>query len=250
MEKALKLYNSKGAFPSAEKQIEILGFKYDAKRMGGAPTISATVMYSTCLDNVWSDDVYVEFNGEKYYLNHTPTSSKSNEDERYKHEVTLVSERYLLDSIYFIDVAPSDGANDLPVTNSATFSFYGTIKEFAKRLNAAFEYSKLKYRVEIDKIVDTEEKFLSFDKQVLSAVLQESYNVFQVPYYFVGKKIYFDFFQSALPNTLKYGIDNELLSITKSNENFKIVNRCTGTGSAENIPYYYPNEHPLGKIKT
>ena len=62
MEKVLKLYNSRGAFPNADNQIEVLSFNYDAKRMGGAPTIAATIMYGSCLDNVWSDDVYVEFN--------------------------------------------------------------------------------------------------------------------------------------------------------------------------------------------
>ena len=35
-------------FPSESGQIEIYDFKYDAKRMGGAPTISATIMYERC----------------------------------------------------------------------------------------------------------------------------------------------------------------------------------------------------------
>lgn len=268
MEKALKLYNSKGAFPSADNQIEILGFNYDAKRMGGAPIITGTVMHGSCLDGVWTDDVYVSFNGEKYYLKQTPTSSKSNTDARYKHECEFVSERIKLDNVYFIDAVVGDPQeSDRVATNSATFSFFGTILEFAERLNAGLQYSKLQsknesgeisgYYVEVGNLVDKdgnefdkEEKFLSFDKVPFSVALQESYNQFGIPYYFEGKKIVFGFYEHAINTVFKYGADQSLLSITKNNANQKIINRCTGVGSEENIPYYYPNEHPLGIVDT
>ena len=272
MEKLLRLYTIKdgnvSAFPNEEHQIILTGFNYDAKRMGGAPIISSTVMYPTCLDNQWNEDVFVEFNGEKYFLKQTPTSSKSNTEARYKHECEFVSERIALDNVYFIDAVVGDPQdNEKPVSNSATFSFFGTIAEFAKRLNVSLRYSKLQkvnedgtidgYYVEIGNLVDlegkpydNEEKLLSFDKVSFSVAIQESYNQFGVPYYFDGKRIVFDYFQHAIKDTtFKYGSDNELLSITKTNANQKLVNRCTGTGSSENIPYYYPNSHPQGELK-
>ena len=79
MEKILKLYAyvDGGAndtpFPDADNPIEIGAFRYDAKRMGGAPTITASVSYPTCLDDRWTDKVYALFNGEKYYLKQTPS---------------------------------------------------------------------------------------------------------------------------------------------------------------------------------
>ena len=45
---------------------EILSFTYNAKRMGGAPTISAT-LHSFNELSLPTDD-YVEFNGERYYI--------------------------------------------------------------------------------------------------------------------------------------------------------------------------------------
>lgn len=259
MEKALKLYNSKGAFPSAENQIEILGFNYDAKRMGGAPIITGTVMYGSCLDDVWSDDVYVEFNGVKYYLKQTPTSSFSNADARYKHECEFVSERIKLDNVYFFDTVVGDPQGyDKPVSNSSVFSFFGNIREFAKRLNASLQYSKLQtknndgtysgYVVIVNDDVDNEEKLLSFSNVPFSTALQESYNQFKIPYYFVGKEIHFGYWQNAIKDVFRYGVDSELLSITKTNANQKVITRCTGTGGTENIPYYYPNAHPQGEI--
>lgn len=259
MEKVLKLYNSRGAFPNADNQIEVLSFNYDAKRMGGAPTIAATIMYGSCLDNVWSDDVYVEFNGEKYYLKQTPTSSFSNADARYRHECEFVSERIKLDNVFFFDaVIGKPEEYDKPVSNSSVFSFFGNIREFAKRLNASLQYSKLQtknddgtysgYVVIVNNDVDDEEKLLSFSNAPFSTALQESYKQFEIPYYFVGKEIHFGYWQNDIKEAFRYGADKELLSIIKTNANQKVVTRCTGTGGTENIPYYYPNAHPQGEL--
>lgn len=260
MEKALKLYNSKGAFPSDENQIEILGFNYDAKRMGGAPIITGTVMFGSCLDKVWTDDVFVEFNGENYYLKQTPTSSFSNDDACYKHECQFVSERIKLDNVYFFDTVVGDPQGyDKPVSNSSVFSFFGNIREFAKRLNTSLQYSKLQtknedgtysgYIVVVNEDVDNEEKLLSFSNVPFSTALQESYNQFEIPYYFVRKEIHFGYWQNAITDSFRYGVDKELLSITKTNANQKVITRCTGVGATENIPYYYPNKHPQGELK-
>lgn len=259
MDKALKLYNSKGAFPSVDDQIEVFGFKYDAKRMGGAPIMTVTVMYGSCLDEVWTDDVYVELNGEKYYLKQTPTSSFSNTDARYKHECEFVSERIKLDNVYFFDTVVGDPQGyDKPISNSSVFSFFGNIREFAKRLNASLQYSRLQtknddgtysgYVVIVNNDVDDEEKLLSFSNVPFSTALQESYNQFEIPYYFVGKEIHFGYWQEVIEEPFRYGVDKELLSITKTNANQKVITRCTGIGGTENIPYYYPNTHPQGEL--
>jgi hypothetical protein len=226
--------------------------------MGGAPSISATVKYATCLDDVWTESVYVEFNGEKYFLKQTPTSSYSNEEARYKHELELVSERIILDNVYFFDVV-SELEDYKPVTNSTKVVFFGTIKEFVARLNQSLRYSKLQtgdvlapqgYKVVIDNGITSESKLITFEDQFFSGVLQEIFNVYELPYYFEGKTIHIGFeTQGAVLPTFQYGIDNELLSITKTNANNKIVNRVTGVGSADNIPYYYPNMSEKGNFK-
>ena len=40
-----------------------------------------------------------------------------------------------------------------------------------------------------------------------------------------------------------------LISIKKTNANYKIVNRVTGFGSSDNIPFYYPNDDEKGTIE-
>ena len=267
MEKTLKLYKYLGGgvestpFPNAESQIEIGGFRYDAKRMGGAPTITASVNYPSCLDNQWTDNVYAEFKGEKYFLKQTPTSSYNNGSTMYKHDLELVSERSILNDVYFFDtVVGSPQGNDKPVSNSTKVTFFGNIREFVARLNSSLQYAKLQevssngtitgYHVVVDDDVVTEEKMMSFENQFFANVLQEIYNSYEVPYYFEGKTIHIGFAKNnvSIP-TLSYGVDNALVSISKNNANYKIVNRATGTGSSDNIPFYYPNNSPKGEIE-
>ena len=250
------------------EQIEIGAFRYDAKRMGGAPTISFTLMFEDCLDNFWSNKVYAVFNDEKYFLKQIPTSSLSNEDARYKHTVELISERAILDNVYFFDaVVGNPLESDKAVSNSTKVVFFGSVQEFAKRLNASLEYTKLLkwedgfnedgepikiangYNVVVDEGIGSEEKLMSFEDQFFSNVLQEIYNQYQIPYYFVGKTIHIGFSDDVYPHTFSYGVDDALISITKNNANFKIVNRVTGKGSTDNIPYYYPNNSPKGDIE-
>jgi uncharacterized protein involved in tellurium resistance len=251
---SLKIYNGEGVddtlFPNADNPIEIGAFRYDAKRMGGAPTISASVNYPSCLDEEWTDNVYALFNGEKYFLKQTPTSSYDNTSTMYKHDLVLVSERVILDDVYFFDTVVGDPqGSDKPVSNSTKVVFFGNVREFADRLNASLEYSGIGYRVEVDQEVGSEEKLMSFEDQFLSNVLQEIYNTYEVPYYFDGKTIRIGYSKAGVvAPEFSYGVDNALLSITKNNANYKIVNRATATGSSDNIPFYYPNNSPKGEI--
>lgn len=248
MEKVLELYKyidgvNDAPFPNDKEQVVISSFRYDAKRMGGAPTISCSFMHHLCLDKMWDYNVYAVFNGEKYFVKQIPTSSYDNTDSRYKHELELASERVILDNVYVYDVVDSDSPSDKPISNSSKFAFFGDIHEFTSRLNQSLKYSKVGYSVVVDEGITSEPKMVSFQDQFFSNAIQESYNTFNIPYYFVGKVIHFGYTNNAITNTFKYGQDESLLSIQKQNANYKIVNRVTGVGSADNIPYYYPNDY-------
>lgn len=263
METSIKLYTfvdgvNDTPFPNLDNQIEINAFKYDAKRMGGAPEISATVKYSQCLDDVWTLKVYATFNGERYFLKQTPTSSFSNSDGRYTHEIELVSERVILDNVYFFDAVPDNTTPDRPVSNSTKFTFFGDIADFVERLNQSLIYSGILveyvdgtfdgYKVFVDSTITSDEKLVSFEDKFLSEAIQEGFNTYDIPFYFKGRECHFGYSDDVLPNIFQYGVDNELLSIKKENANYKVVNRATGTGSSDNLPFYYPNNSPKGDI--
>lgn len=238
-------------FPSEDEQVIVTSFRYDAKRMGGAPTIEFTAMHRLCLDSLWSDKVYAMFNGERYFVKQTPTSSYSSSDTRYKHEVELVSERFVLDNVYFYDVVSSSN-QDKPVSNSSKFSFFGNIEEYVSRLNNSLDKSNVGYSIVIDDDILSDEALMSiesqvtFEDQVITNALQEIYNVYKIPYYFVGKIIHVGYYQDNIDTVFKYGCDNSLISISKTNANSKVINKITGVGSSDNIPYYYPNVDEKG----
>lgn len=254
MEKILKLYTfvdgiEDTPFPNKTEQIVIGDFKYDANgRMGGVPTIEATVKHRLCLDKLWTDKIYASFDGEKFYVKDTPSSSKSNEDERYEHSVTLKSEREVLNHTYFIDAVQGDSTIDGVVSNSLKVQFMGDITQFVARLNASMSYSKIDYTAVIDEGITSESQLVSFEDKYILEALQEIYNVYKLPYYFVGKTIHVGYEQNAIPTVMKYGIDGALLSVSKENTNYNLVNRITGVGSSDNIPYYYPNKTPKGEV--
>ena len=236
-------------FPSEEEQIGITEYTYTSKRMGNV-TLSARLMHRRCLDKLWTGLQYVEFRGEKYFISATPSSGKDNEDARYEHTLSFIPERDLkLNNVYFYDaVSEESTGDDKYKSNSTNVVFFGTIEEFVARLNESLKYSGLDYTVVIDDGITSEAKLMSFEDQFFFNVLQEIYNTYGLPFYFVGKVIHIGFTSNAITQTFKYGFDNELLSIKKNNANYRIINRCTGTGSEDNIPYYYPNSSPKGDI--
>lgn len=237
----------KGA--STSEQITLSAFTYSATRMGGAPTISATLFHPVCLDNYWTDGVFVKYKDERYFIKQIPTSSYSNENIMYKHELEFVSERIALENVYFYDVVDAEFDDDKPVSNKSEFSFSGDIHQFAKRLNQSLQYAGLKYEVVVDVGIESDDKVVTVENNFFSAVLQDIYNVYDLPYYFVGKVIHIGHSANVIDEVFSYGAENALLSVTKTNAGNRVINRITGLGSEDNIPYYYPNLSPKGDIK-
>lgn len=241
-------------FPNSVEQAEISTYEYSAARMGGAPSITAKISHRFCLDKYWNEKQFVEFNGDKYFVRDTPSSSKNNEDSRYEHDVTFLHERFVLENVYMIDAVQKDDLDTMPVTdkyvsNSTKVVFWGDINEFVARFNACLLFAGLGgkndgsgYYVVVDEGVSSDELLVSFEDKFFSEALQEIYTTFKLPYYWDGKVCHVGASPEPVNHLFEYGANNALLSIEKSNTNQGYCNRATGVGSSDNIPYYYPNE--------
>jgi hypothetical protein len=238
----------------------------------GLPSITATVYYKDCLDDEFNGEQYVKFNDENFFIDFTPTSSKQNTDLLYKHEITFHSEREVLGNVYFTDsVHEYSLTKDKPCSNSTSFKFYGNIKEFVDRLNCALLFAGVGdsilqtktylttedtpvgdgFCAMIDPLTDfdyEESEELSFDDLKILAAIEEVYNTLEITYEFHGRKIIFGGMSNTVNRTFKYGSESELLSITKTNSNNKIVNKVSFKGSEDNIPHYYPNLSEFSNI--
>ena len=254
MERELKLYRitETGAivpFPNEvdDAQISITTFTYNAQRMAATPTITATVNYPRCLDNDWDVNVYAEYNGEKYYIRQIPSSSKDNTSVMYRHDITLYSERFILENIYLRDVGKGDDTNVIILAD---------LKDFIEIINKSLAKSDVAYRIrpleerELDKIVGARDaKEIALDKVYISTALQEIYNQWNVPYYFDKNEIVVGESKDEIPTPFEYGAENSLLKVQKQNANFRKITKISGTGSDKNIPFYYPNWSQKGIIE-
>lgn len=256
-------------FPSSSDQIILGTYTYEAKRMGGTPTITDSFYFPRCLNDEWNRDgyseVYAEYENEKFCVTSVPSSTKDNSTLLFKHEITLVSRREILDNTLFFDAVAKDSdmfSVDKYRSNQTSFSFSGTIYEFVDRINSSLAYigvynPKAKdenskgYHVEITEGYGTDDiKELSFSDQYITDVLQEIYNTFGLTYYWKGNTCYVGKCENDLTdenNIIKYGVNDALISVNEENTNNKIIDMVTGYGSSDNIPFYYPNDDEFGK---
>ena len=241
----LDTQGGKEKFPNADMPAKLGEYTYTAQRMAGTPTLTATLNYPSCLDEQWTGEEFVECRGEKYYIDQVPTSSKDNKSIMYKHELQFVSERIVLENVYFMDVVTA-GA-DTYHSNSTSVKFMGDINEFVGRLNASMEKSGIGYSVVIDEDITSDSKLVSLDNVYLAEAFQSIYTVYELPYYFVGKVCHIGYTENVISTPFEYR--KGFISIKKTNANYKIVNRVTGVGSSDNIPFYYPNDDENGKIE-
>lgn len=258
--------NVQVGFPNAADNNEIYSFSYSASRMGNAPSIQATFERRDCFDDLWTDRTCVIFNDTLFFIDKTPPSQYSNESERYKHTIEFVSERRLLEDVYFTNIVDYSSWLAYPVALKTEFSFFGDISQIATRLNESMKYSKLqKNGIGFSVVVDDDqytsdfissleepEQLIEISATTLKETLDMIFEKWEVPYYFDGYDIHIGFSNKPLMDdagetfpTFQYGIGNQIL-LTSKNQSNDIINRITGRGSSDNIPYYYPNETPNG----
>lgn len=247
-----------GLFPSEANPAIVSSYTYDAKRMGGAPTLTATIYSSEPLQ--WKKEEFVEYNGDRFFASYTPNSTKDNSSRMWKSEITFTSRRELLDNTLFFDVVVDDvdtQDKDRYRSNQTKFTFGGTIYEFVARINSSMAYCGLYrptdeykgYYVVVDEGYGTDEvKEVSFEDQYLTDVLQLINTTFELDYYWDGNVCHVGKVQHDLTDTpIKYGSSDALISVSKENANYKIVDMITGYGSSDNLPYYYPNDDEFGE---
>jgi hypothetical protein len=247
-----------GLFPSEANPAIVSSYTYDAKRMGGAPTITATIYSSEPLQ--WKKEEFVEYNGDRFFASYTPNSTKDNSSRMWKNEITFTSRRELLDNTLFFDVVVDDvdtQNKDRYRSNQTKFTFGGTIHEFVARVNSSMAYCGLYrptdeykgYYVVVDEGYGADEvKEVSFEDQYLADVLQLINTTFELDYYWDGNVCHVGKVQHDLTDTpIKYGSSDALISVSKENANYKIVDMIIGYGSSDNLPYYYPNDDEFGE---
>lgn len=251
-------------FPSNNNPAVLKQFSFESTRMGSAPEITAELMWPTCLDDEWTDDVFVTFEGERYNLYRRPSSEKDNKDERWKHSLTFRNDRAILAGIYVYDAVDGESLN--PSSNNTTVRYAGNLNGFVAKLNASLKASGLrgienqtdKFVVVVDDGITTEDKTISFEDKYFTEALTEAVETWGVPYYICAGTgayagvtvIHFGEYKAgsligSSQQPLTYRTEGLTMSKREHSGN-DVINRATGYGSSENLPWYYPNESVSG----
>ena len=276
-------YDSNGNLSYPEQIGLLYDYTYNASRMSDdAPTINGKFLSKNQISFQVKDEgkpdvvyynpfhTFVEYEGVKYYLLRPPISTKNNTEERYEYDFTFVSPIKKLQDKLFVDcVTYPFNENEEYFSNSTTFPIAVTAKEFARRLNYSGLVDLGFYVIEEDITTDSETKFLTIDKLSYLDAIKIFKETFEMDYYIESKssaitidtitynliririKQYDNIVNDSELTThniipFEYGSTNALMSITKTPKTDKVITRMTGIGSADNIPYYYPNETPKG----
>lgn len=276
-------YDSNGNLSYPEQIGLLYDYTYNASRISDeSPTINGKFLSKNQISFQVKDEgkpdvvyynpfrTFVEYEGVKYYLLRPPISTKNNTEERYEYDFTFVSPVKKLQDKLFVDcVTYPFNENEEYFSNSTTFPIAVTAKEFARRLNYSGLVDLGFYVIEEDITTDSETKFLTIDKLSYLDAIKIFKETFEMDYYIESKsseitigtitynliririKQYDNIVNDSELNThniipFEYGSTNALMSITKTPKTDKVITRMTGIGSADNIPYYYPNETPKG----
>lgn len=115
-------------------------------------------------------------------------------------------------------------------------------------------------------VTNTDEVLVTLSNNTIADALKQLFDKWGVPYYFMGRIIHVGDYEEvtdadyAVGGVLgagvnigvlvpyEYGQPNSVLQVSRANSTKQIYNRCSGTGSSDNIPYYYPNPTPSGTI--
>lgn len=245
------------AWPSSEAQKYIGEYTYQAARMGDC-TLTATLKSMDCLDSLFTLKEYVTYEGERFYITKRPQAKKDNSSLTYTYDLTFVPERDVLKSTYMMDVpddidSPTSG---IFYTMTRDILFAGDINELAKKINYSIKYSGwgeydytthtgTGWYVVVDSGITSDTAEVSLSSATIMDAVKKSFEIFEIPYYFSGTVIHFGNAENTIAMDLGYGLGNGLVSVTKSPTGDGIVTSATGTGSSENISFYYPN-HDAG----
>ena len=123
------------------------------------------------------------------------------------------------------------------------------------------------FYVEVDSsVTNTDEVLVTLSNNTIADALKQLFDKWGVPYYFTGRIIHVGDYEevtdadyvvggvlgAGVANGVlvpyEYGQPNSVLQVSRNNGTKQIYNRCSGTGSEDNIPYYYPNPTPSGTI--
>lgn len=186
---------------------------------------------------------YIDYRGERFYLNYVPACKLVNEEFPYQYEnMKFDSVSDELVRCTFKDVVIGD--NEVHWTGMNTFSFYtDRVNGLAERIqaNLDFVYGTGKWNVVVDSsFTQTNEQNISAsDNNVLEA-LTWCYDKFKANFIIRGRTITIGTSGKNLGRTFKFGMGKGLMSLERQADSSQaVITRLRAYGNTTNLPLCY-----------
>lgn len=190
---------------------------------------------------------YIEYRGERFEINYNPGKIKS--AERYEAGDAFKYENIKINSLAdeltrcdFLDVVPGD--NQLHFTGLPKFPFYGSVRQFAARIQANLDraYPGMWTVVVSPEYTDTKELNVSVDTQKVWGALSIVVNDFKAYLTISGRTITIGAAGVPAGHLFKFGQGNGLYGLEENAETDQvIVTRLRAYGSTRNLPHRFYN---------
>ena len=202
--------------------------------------VSCTLESPSMIDFAIGD--YLTYKSEKFYLDYDPTQIKNAPFNTVKNafEFTLTFRTVdtELQNCQFLDYVPY--GNDYHYQPSPSFSFVGTAKTFAERIQANMDRDFPGWKILVYEGVETDDKEIKIDNTSCWNALVMINKEYSLNFTRTGRTVKIGYPEETINHTFHYGKDNGLYKITRNvNSDEAIVTRLYAYGGDRNIPKNY-----------
>ena len=221
------------------KRCTIKELEYNGSFMGER-TISCSFESPVVINFAIGD--YLTYRGEDFYLYYTPSQTKSassgSAQDAFEYDLVFNTVDVELQNCQLLDYVPY--GNDYHYQPSPSFSFVGTAKTFAERIQANMNRDYQGWVIDIYEGVETEEAEIQIDNTSCWNALVMINKEFGLNFFVSKRRVRIGYPEDSLNHTFYYGKDNGLYQITRNvNADEAIVTRLYAYGGERNIPSDY-----------
>lgn len=221
------------------KRCTIKELEYNGSFMGER-TISCSFESPVVINFAIGD--YLTYRGEVFYLYYTPSQTKSassgSAQDAFEYDLVFNTVDVELQNCQLLDYVPY--GNDYHYQPSPSFSFVGTAKTFAERIQANMNRYYPGWTIDVYEGVETEEAEIQIDNTSCWNALVMINKEFGLNFLVTKRRVRIGYPEDSLNHTFYYGKDNGLYQITRNvNADEAIVTRLYAYGGERNIPSDY-----------
>ncbi len=185
---------------------------------------------------------YLTYRGEDFYLYYTPSQTKSassgSDQDAFEYDLVFNTVDVELQNCQLLDYVPY--GNDYHYQPSPSFSFVGTAKTFAERIQANMNRDYPGWTIDVYEGVETEDVEIQVDNTSCWNALVMINKEFGLNFLVTKRRVKIGYPEDSLNHTFYYGKDNGLYQITRNvNADEAIVTRLYAYGGERNIPSDY-----------